>query len=161
MTELYKIPWDQRQFHDFYDDVIKWRDFPRYWPFLRGITGRQRPVTRSFDVFFDLRQNKRLSKQSWRRWFETPPRSLWRQRRVYSCIIFRCCWKGLNISICNSYATGDISGCLLKSKVRDSRKSQHKANLIVLLGEYSRVHIKTHTNKITRVCVRALSQLLD
>ena len=27
----------------------------------------QRPVTRRFDVFFDLRLNKRLSKQSWRR----------------------------------------------------------------------------------------------
>ena len=25
----------------------------------------QRPVTRSFEVFFDLRLNKRLSKQSW------------------------------------------------------------------------------------------------
>ena len=25
----------------------------------------QRPVTRSFDVFFDLRLNKRLSKHSW------------------------------------------------------------------------------------------------
>ena len=35
-------------------------------------------VTRSFDVFFDLRLNKRLSKQSRRRWFETPSRSLWR-----------------------------------------------------------------------------------
>ena len=31
----------------------------------------QRPVTRSFDVFFDLRLNKRLSKQSWGWWFET------------------------------------------------------------------------------------------
>ena len=38
----------------------------------------QRPVTRSFGVFFDLRLNKRLSKQ-WRGWwFETPSRSLWR-----------------------------------------------------------------------------------
>ena len=36
----------------------------------------QRPGTRSFDVFFDLRLNKRLSKQSKRRWFETPSRSL-------------------------------------------------------------------------------------
>ena len=35
------------------------------------------PVTRSFDVFFDLRLNQRLSKQSRRRWFETPSRSLW------------------------------------------------------------------------------------
>ena len=32
----------------------------------------QRPVTRSFDVFFDLRLNKRLSKQSRSRWFERP-----------------------------------------------------------------------------------------
>ena len=39
----------------------------------------QRPVTRSFDVFFDLRLNKRLSKQPWGWWFETPSWSLWRQ----------------------------------------------------------------------------------
>ena len=38
----------------------------------------QRPVTRSFDVFFDLRLNKRMSKQSWGWWFETPSCSLWR-----------------------------------------------------------------------------------
>ena len=38
----------------------------------------QRPVTRSFDVFFDLRLNKRLSKQSWGWWFETLSRLLWR-----------------------------------------------------------------------------------
>ena len=42
----------------------------------------QRPVTRSFDVFFDLRLNKQLSKQSRGWWFETPSRSLWRQRNV-------------------------------------------------------------------------------
>ena len=38
----------------------------------------QRPVTRSFDVFFDLCLNKRLSKQSWGRWSETLSRPLWR-----------------------------------------------------------------------------------
>ena len=32
--------------------------------------------------FFDLRPNKRLSKQSWSRWFETPSRSLWRHYNV-------------------------------------------------------------------------------
>ena len=37
-----------------------------------------RSVTRSFDVFFDLRLNKRLSKQSWGWWFETQSGSLWR-----------------------------------------------------------------------------------
>ena len=38
----------------------------------------QRPVTRSFHGFFDLRQNKPLSKQSWGWWFETLSRPLWR-----------------------------------------------------------------------------------
>ena len=38
----------------------------------------QRPVTRSFDVFFDLLLNKRLSKQWWDWWFKTPSRPLWR-----------------------------------------------------------------------------------
>ena len=40
-------------------------------------TGHQkRPATRSFDVFFDLRPNKRLSKQSGGWWFEMPSRPL-------------------------------------------------------------------------------------
>ena len=42
----------------------------------------QRPVTRSFDVFFDLRLNKRLSKQSWGWWFETLSCPLWRHCNV-------------------------------------------------------------------------------
>ena len=42
----------------------------------------QRPVTRSSDVFFDLRLNKQLSKQWWGWWFETPSRPLWRHCNV-------------------------------------------------------------------------------
>ena len=61
-----------------YDDVIIWKHFPRYWPFVRGI--HRSPVTRSFDGFFDLRLNQQWSKQWRRRWFETPPDSLWRHR---------------------------------------------------------------------------------
>ena len=38
----------------------------------------KRPVTRSYDVFFDLRLNKWSSKQSWGWWFETQSRSWWR-----------------------------------------------------------------------------------
>ena len=41
-----------------------------------------KPVTRSFDVFFDLRPNKRLSKQTWVWWFETLSCSLWRHRNA-------------------------------------------------------------------------------
>ena len=64
-----------------HDDVIKTKHFPRYWPFVREFTGHrwiERPVTRSFDVFFDLPLNKRLNKQSWGWWFETLSCSLWR-----------------------------------------------------------------------------------
>ena len=39
----------------------------------------QRPVTRSFDVFFHMCPNKRLSKQPRGWWFETPSCSLWRR----------------------------------------------------------------------------------
>ena len=52
----------------------------------------QRPVSRSFDVYFDLRPNKWLSKQSWGWWFETLSCSLWRHRNVISnmlCIIWK------------------------------------------------------------------------
>ena len=43
-----------------------------------GEVPTQRPGRRSFDVFFDLRLNKRLSKEPWAWWFETPSWSLWR-----------------------------------------------------------------------------------
>ena len=42
----------------------------------------QRPVTRSFDVFFDPRLNQHLSKHSWGWWFETPSCPLWRQSNM-------------------------------------------------------------------------------
>ena len=43
----------------------------------------QRPVTWSFDVFFDLHLNKQLSKQLWGWWFEMQACSLWRH-----CLFF-------------------------------------------------------------------------
>ena len=73
-----------------HDGVIKWKHFPRYWSFVcvgnSLVTGEfpsQRPVTRSFNIFFDLTLNKRLSKQSIRPWFETPSGSLWRHCNVF------------------------------------------------------------------------------
>ena len=45
------------------------------------------PLTKASDpelsCFFDLRLNKRLSKQSRRRWLGTPSCSLWRHRKEY------------------------------------------------------------------------------
>ena len=42
----------------------------------------QRPVTRGFDVFFDMCPNKRLSKQWWGWWFETLSYSFWRHSNL-------------------------------------------------------------------------------
>ena len=81
-----------------HDDVIKWKHFPRYWPFVRGIhrspgnsphKGQWRGAL-MFSLICAL--NKRLNKQSWGWWFETSSRSLWRHRnknvrrndRIYS-----------------------------------------------------------------------------
>ena len=69
-------------------DVIKWRHFPRYWPFERRI--HRSPVNSQHKVqwrgalmfFFYLNPNKRLSKQSRGWWFETPSRPLWRHRNA-------------------------------------------------------------------------------
>ena len=63
-------------------DVIKWKPFPRNWPFVRGnhrssVNFQHKGQGRGSDVFFYLRLNKRLRKQSWGWWFET----LWRPLR--------------------------------------------------------------------------------
>ena len=89
--------------HFVHDDVIKWKHFPRYWPFVSPATGEfpaQRPVTRSFDIFFDLRPNKRLIKQSWGWWFEMPSCSLWRRCNV----IFFLFW-----CVCAMFNIGDVA----------------------------------------------------
>ena len=63
-----------------HDDGIKWNIFRatgHLWP-VTGEFPAQRPVTRGFDIFCDLRLNKWFSKQSWGWWFKTPLCSLWR-----------------------------------------------------------------------------------
>ena len=72
----------------FHDDVIKWKHFPRYWPFVRGI--HRWPVNsphkgqwrRALMFSFICALNKRMSKQLLGWWFETPSRSLWRHCNV-------------------------------------------------------------------------------
>ena len=59
----------------------------------------QRAVTRNFDVFFDLRLNKRLSKQPRGWWFETPSWSFWRQCHVPK-------------NSCKAYIDGLVQGCI-------------------------------------------------
>ena len=75
----------------------------------------QRPVTRSFD----LRPNKRLSKQSWGWWFETPSCPLWRHRndvRYHWAILSSCShlekWYGTNPMVSVLAAVAPLSNYL-------------------------------------------------
>ena len=71
-----------------HDDVIKWKKIPYYWPFVRGI--HRGPVNSPHKgqwrgaLMFSLicALNKRLTKQWWSWWFETPSCSLWRHCNV-------------------------------------------------------------------------------
>ena len=88
LGDLKKEPCDTPAFNSTaeYYDVIKWKHFPRYWPFVRGI--HRSPVEYSDKGQWRgalIFSKQRLSKQANRQWFETPSRSLWRHcngRRV-------------------------------------------------------------------------------
>ena len=80
-----------RSSHDkSHDNVIKWKHFPRYWPFVRGIhrskvnSPHKGQWRGALMFFFDLRLNKRLSKQWWGWWFDTLSRPLWRHHNDLS-----------------------------------------------------------------------------
>ena len=73
----------------------------------------QRPVTRSFNVFFDLRLNKRLTKQSWGWWFEKLPGPLWRHSNNDKPFSFNPKW---NICTCLS-----VFILVLNIVIRDNR----------------------------------------
>ena len=72
-----------------HDDVIEWKHFLSYWSVVWVIYWS--PVNfphkgqwpGGFDVFFDQRLNKQLSKQSWGWWFEMPSGSLCRHYNAY------------------------------------------------------------------------------
>ena len=88
-----------------HDDVIKWKHFPSYWPFVPVI--HRSPVNSPHkgqwrgELVFSLICawiNGWVSKQSRGWWFETPSRSLWRHWNV-AALVF----------------TGDVEACLSQS----------------------------------------------
>ena len=65
----------------------------------------QRPVTRSFDVYFDLCPNKWLSKQSLGWWLETLSPPLWRHRNDFGSGD----WKDISIGLVIIIIKSDVS----------------------------------------------------
>ena len=81
-----------------------------------GEFSTQRPVTRSFDVYFDLRPNKGLSKQLWGWWFETQSCPLWRHRNGINWFFYE--WyrqKHLTTACLRQFADDDFS-CILMNE---------------------------------------------
>ena len=73
-TNISLLKWRSDFVHaSVHDDVIKWKHFPRYRPFVQGI--HRLPVSSlhkgQWRGALMLRPNKRLSKHMWGCWFET------------------------------------------------------------------------------------------
>ena len=92
----------------------------------------QRPVTRSFVVFFDLRLNKRLSKQSWGWWFETLAHPFWRHCNVRSMMLMEMeKWSHYSDVIMNPMASQIASVSIISSTVCLWHKSKKTSELCV------------------------------
>ena len=74
MATRWHVPWWRHQMETFSALLVRCAGNSP----VTGEFPSQRPVTWSFDVFFDLHPNKRLNKPSRRLWFEMPSHSLWR-----------------------------------------------------------------------------------
>ena len=117
-----------------HDDIMKWKHFPRFWPFVWGI--HQSPVNSPHKgqwhrpLMFSLicALNKQLSKQSWDWWFETPSHLLWCHCKdnveTHTCSIancytqhefinwFSCIFHKKNFTHPNRWLVSDVYSCL-------------------------------------------------
>ena len=100
----------------------------------------QRPVTRSFDVFFYLRLNKRLNKQSRHRCLETPSRSLWHHCNV---TVAECHVLSMSPRI------STMREILQKVGFAPSTLYQH---LMFPVNENTHTHTHAHTHASTHTC---------
>ena len=104
----------------------------------------QRPVTRSFDVFFDQHPNERLSKQWWGWWFETLSSPLWRHHNgsgVFTWI--------------NMHLVGDI---ICTNRLNIPKRHTHNLQFSFKLLAIIFVCAQCHWNNPPRMCYRKITQ---
>ena len=128
----------------------------------------QRPVTRSFDVFLDLRLNKRLSKQSWGWWFETPSWSLWRHRNACMAWMYMIIvgsgndlapvrYQAINCTNGDSLSTvrSPTNFCKIGIKTQKfplkkiSSKCRQRNELVLAIGSWDKKNVKKMTHSWT------------
>ena len=89
-------------------DVIKWKYFPRYWPFVWVRETHRSPVNSPH-----MRLDKRLSKQPGDWWFETPSWSLWRhcsglfQHNFQWCTLTTVCTNIICVALVSTFTVSD------------------------------------------------------
>ena len=104
----------------------------------------QRPVTRSFDVFWDLRLNKRLSKRSWGWWYETPSRSLWRNSNVKTFFASMSLFEGKGVQRSPLNSNTELSNFIVyqhRQVVDQTIESPVIWNDMILIWRYSNDHM--------------------
>ena len=144
----------KRSMMSWYDHPSNGNIFRVTGPLCREFTGH-RWITKASDAefrwaFFYLRLNKRLSKQSRRRWFETPSWSLWRHCNVYSPQVLQ---KYLAGGFCGYDKEGspvllelyghlDMKGILYSAKKSDIERSK------LLMGEQVMSMLEEQSKKV-------------
>ena len=112
----------------------------------------QRPVTWSFNVFFDLHLNKRLSKQSWFRWFETPLRSLWRHCNEHYTHFSGVTWASWPLK-------SPATILCVQQLVQVIRMTKNNLSVNELISSYSATYIYALVNRVGIVSDNGLSPI--
>ena len=143
-----------------YDDVIKWKHFPRYWSFVREI--HRSPLNSAHKsqwggfLMFSLicALNKHLSKHSWGWWFKTPSRSLW--RHCNECISWECVWDmnpsyGIYMHAKHAWAYNTYTCTYM-----------HIIYLCTYMNRnVNRIHVHTHIHAYWRIYVHVCNDLYN
>ena len=107
----------------------------------------QRPVMRSFDVFFELRLNKHLSKQPWGWWFETP---LW----GHAASIFNSLWPSNAICWYRFRSTmAHVMACRLKAP------SHYWTNVDLSSMVFSDIHLRPVLQEVLNTSISKITLL--
>ena len=116
-------------------------------PPVSGEFPSQRPVTGNFDVCFDLCLNKPISKQSWRRYFETPSRSLWRHCNEISGICIFALIDQSHRYGRHQAACREPAGSYDKT-TRTAICFEHKTQYLLIRAPYTRIVVFWHISNI-------------
>ena len=135
------------------DGVIKWKYFPRYWPFVRGV--HQSPVNSLHKgqwrgaLMFSLicALDERLSKQSLGWWFETPWCPLWRHCNGYDFIndalitVYAIAWSHRTSSLTEPMLTETCGGIqhqrCMWHEFYGQRTMMHNSNMCIHIRQWN------------------------